>query len=255
MPADDRNLAAYLLEKKIKEALREQAQDKKDLSQTRYDVEGETLHSCFWTKSAAGYHMKETMHEFIKPNSPPAAPGYESRPKEMAEIGRAYHDGIQHKDKPDDYARILATSIVLNQCDAYIKRHQHDSMSQRLLAFELIITLKMSKNETAPGIDGLPYEFYKWLEIERKKRAENHEDTWNLMEILESLFEAIEIYGVAPCTDFNTGWMCPIYKGDRANIVNYRPVTLLNIDYKLMTKDTHCLACWMISCLNWAHRV
>jgi hypothetical protein len=41
MPPDDRSLTAYVLEKKINDTLREHAQEKQDLSQTQYDVEGE----------------------------------------------------------------------------------------------------------------------------------------------------------------------------------------------------------------------
>ncbi|KAJ6602577.1 hypothetical protein DFH09DRAFT_1068962 [Mycena vulgaris] len=48
MPVEDCNLTAYMLEKKINDTLRERAQEKQDLSQTQYDVEGETLHSRFW---------------------------------------------------------------------------------------------------------------------------------------------------------------------------------------------------------------
>jgi hypothetical protein len=33
------------------------------------------------------------------------------------------------------------------------------------------------------------------------------------------------------------GWLCPVFqKGDTGIISNYRPITLLNTDYKLMTK-------------------
>jgi len=76
----------------------------------------------------------------------------------------------------------------------------------------------MSKNGSAPGIDGLPYEFFKWLEIEFKNNEENGLD---IMELLQILFDDIETHGITPGTDFNTGWMCPIYKkGDRADVGN-----------------------------------
>jgi hypothetical protein len=182
--------------------------------------------------------MKETIHEFVKPNSSMAAPQYESRPKIMAEIGRAYHDNVQHRDKPDAYAKLLATTMVLEQCEAHLNERQHDSIGQGLLASELKIALRMSKNGSAPGIDGLPYEFYKWLELESRNNQVNILD---IMELLEALFEDIETHGITSGTEFNMGWMCPIYKkGDRAEVGNYRPITLLNVDYKLLTK-THSL--------------
>lgn len=38
-------------------------------------------------------------------------------------------------------------------------------------------------------------------------------------------------------TNFSEGWMCPIYKKkDRTDISNYRPITVLNADYKIMTR-------------------
>jgi hypothetical protein len=42
---------------------------------------------------------------------------------------------------------------------------------------------------------------------------------------------------MAAKTDFSIGWMCPIYKkNDRNEIANYRPIIILNSDYKIMTK-------------------
>jgi hypothetical protein len=42
---------------------------------------------------------------------------------------------------------------------------------------------------------------------------------------------------VSQGTNFAEGWMCPLYKKkDRRDIANYRPITLLNSDYKMFTK-------------------
>jgi hypothetical protein len=38
-------------------------------------------------------------------------------------------------------------------------------------------------------------------------------------------------------TGFSLGWMCPLFKKkDRTDIANYRPITVLNSDYKIFTK-------------------
>ena len=51
------------------------------------------------------------------------------------------------------------------------------------------------------------------------------------------LFRDIQEHGIDKCTSFTMGWMCPLFKKkDPMDIHNYYPITVLNTDYKLLTK-------------------
>ncbi|KAJ6495370.1 hypothetical protein C8R45DRAFT_756656, partial [Mycena sanguinolenta] len=120
----------------------------------------------------------------------------------MAEMARDYHDNIQSRDKLDEYARVLATTLVLEQCETHLNQQQHNSLDPNLSSSEVSAALRMSKNGSAPVLDGLPYEFYKWLEIEHKIENGKQEESVDIIEILVDVFRDIETHGIAAGTDF-----------------------------------------------------
>jgi hypothetical protein len=80
---------------------------------------------------------------------------------------------------------------------------------------------KMYKNK-APGIDGIPMEFYLKYEFL---------DDW-LAEILNSVVEQGQM-----TETMRTAVIKPFYKkGDRRLLKNYRPISLLTADYKILAK-------------------
>ena len=79
----------------------------------------------------------------------------------------------------------------------------------------------MKKNK-APGLDGLSNEFYQTF--------------WNNLEnpYLNMLYESFE-KGILPAS-LRKAVITLIFKqGDRSNLKNYRPISLTNSDYKILT--------------------
>jgi len=72
--------------------------------------------------------------------------------------------------------------------------------------------------------------------IHRKFDTKNPK-TFNVLRLLTLAFNDIEKYSIATGTNFAKGWLCPLYKkGDITEIGNYRPITVLNTDYRIFTR-------------------
>ena len=88
---------------------------------------------------------------------------------------------------------------------------------------ELAPCLKRLPPAKSPGPDGIPGEVWRWCAPAAAP-------------LLASLFSAIGSTKCLP-TEFNTGAVIPCYKaGDNCEISNYRPITLLNSDYRALAK-------------------
>ena len=89
---------------------------------------------------------------------------------------------------------------------------------------ELFKTLKAFKRNKSPGLDGITAEFYLrfWDAIKQK-----------LLKVYNQSFDL----GIVPAS-LRTGVITLLEKKgkDRVDVANWRPITLLNIDYKLLTK-------------------
>lgn len=103
---------------------------------------------------------------------------------------------------------------------------QHPDNNGVFTADELEKALSSTANNKRPGPDGLPYEFYKcfWLELHP-----------HLVAVCAETFSNPE--GRLP-DSLTTGVVTLLYKekGSRADLKNYRPITLLNTDYKIIAK-------------------
>ncbi|KAJ7643414.1 Endonuclease/exonuclease/phosphatase, partial [Mycena polygramma] len=166
------------------------------------------------------------------------------RSDEMAELARNYHNDLQHDESEQDSDR-KDTEIaeVLDHVDNQENAPGMQELAEDLTETDVLESLLGSAKGKAPGIDGIPAEFwiklyqiYKETEAENKKTGES-KPAFNVIKVLTILYNDIKHHDVARGTEFATGWMCPFFKKkDVTDIANYRPITLLNTDYKTYTK-------------------
>jgi hypothetical protein len=126
------------------------------------------------------------------------------------------------------------TDVQKKEASPYLKKNVSRTLSEAQMAFcghsisieELGRALKKLPSGKAPGIDGLPAEFFKryWYDLKS-----------DFQSVLECSFKS----GVLP-DSMKLSVITLIFKKDsRADLKNYRPISLLCTDYKMIAK---CLA-------------
>ncbi|KAL1937522.1 hypothetical protein VTO73DRAFT_13108 [Trametes versicolor] len=156
----------------------------------------------------------------------------------MAEVARAHYDGLQDCDpmsEDEPHAEYIREALL--PAKGRLTNEQKARMAQKITRDEVEEAVKEAARNKAPGLDGLPSEIWKtylaWYESDTKKG----ETAIDVVGALTTVFNDIARHGLLEESTFTEGWICPIYKKkDTREIVNYRPITLLNSDYKIMTK-------------------
>lgn len=109
--------------------------------------------------------------------------------------------------------------------DALLSATQVQSLDQVPTNFELSSVLQHTPNHKSPGLDGLPFEVYKYL-FDRFPVAKDL-----FLQILDDAF-----HGTIPPSWLQTRMVLLYKKGDPTLLSNWRPLSLINADAKLYTK-------------------
>ena len=133
-----------------------------------------------------------------------------------------YQEDPSLQNKSDKY---ISDFLGQNCTVPSLEEEDRDSCEGRITEKETAEALKDMKNGSSPGCDGLTTDFYKtfWQYIKEM--------------LLEFIERSIEI-GLVSQTQ-KRGIITLIHKGNnlqRDNLANWRPVTLLNTDYKILAK-------------------
>lgn len=98
-----------------------------------------------------------------------------------------------------------------------------DSIEHEFSYEEILNAIKSFSNDKSPGLDGLPAEFYKHFWNELKPY---------FLRMVQTVFDNGTL-----SRSQRQGLITLLYKkGPRESLKNWRPITLLNIDYKIITK-------------------
>lgn len=118
----------------------------------------------------------------------------------------------------------VAADCMLNSLTKVLSANSKQDLIEPITENELLDTIKRCTLKKAPGPDGITYEFYLV-----------HYTT--LKTDLLKLFNGIFNGSVKPLESFSDGIVTLIPKiGNKNDINNYRPISLLNTDYKLLCK-------------------
>ncbi|KAL1938552.1 hypothetical protein VTO73DRAFT_11575 [Trametes versicolor] len=202
----------------------------------RHSVQSETM-SRYWMRGNTTPEVSEEMYTMRQPGTSP--PAYTNHTRTMAEIARTFYDGIQHDDpleEDEDHSSYIEEALA--ETDARLDNSAKATLAQRLDRDDVAEAINAAATGKAPGLDGLPTEVWKaynrWYDADTKRGA----PAVDLTKALRCVYNDIEAHGLVEGSDFAHGWICPVYKlkKDKREISSYRPITLLNSDYKLMTK-------------------
>lgn len=192
-------------EGKFDEAKTETKKIRKTIKQERTDLRIKHLEEELW------FDVKKAKRGFVPSHTKMShKDGRIAKSNEKPEILAEYFGDTQWK-KPSPQTEVRSRMIFNETSD--IKTRRFDMT-------ELINILKKLKNSKSPGPDGIPVEFFKWL------NAENLE---LLLEILNACWE----FETIP-SEMELANVITLYKkGKVDDPANYRPISLLNTTYKI----------------------
>ena len=185
-------------------------------------------------------HKVSKPRDTVKQLLDPATNEMTRNSQRMAQIAAEYYKGMQHNDHdPHALPDEQTLDEILGPIRTKVTENTRHALASQITEEEVREAINKTTSEKAPGTDGIPIDLWKSLDDQFRsaKTEENANQKCDIVWTLTQVFRDIETHGVVEEAKFHEGCICPIYKKkDPSNAANYRPITLLNTDYKIFTK-------------------
>ena len=235
MDLTEKQVTSGILDEEIHTLERKRHTKVRDRTAVRHRLEAETMGKA-WCRSGKEQKPRDLLYALRIPNTEP--PVYEKWSDRMAEIAREYHNSLQEADDATSQCdRDEAIDDVLQCVDVTIPDAEKNKLTELIKPEEVRKAIKDLPDGKAAGVDGLPHELWKKLAEQYVDDVACERPAFDIIGSLTAVYNDIEKEGIVVGTSFSEGWMCPIYKkSDRTEICNYRPITILNTDYKMFMR-------------------
>ena len=234
LPEDEIKISTVHIKKQIQCLIRDTHQHNRDRLAAIDTAEGEKIGRT-WSNRHKTNKPRDTIKSLKTSQNETT-----TNSKIMAEMAAKYHHDLQFANHiPYDPPNNQKLSDILRPIKTRLSNASKVKLSTQILEDDIRQAIKKSANDKAPGLDGIPIELWKSLDDQYQSAQNNPgpNKKCNIVWSLTQVFQDIEKHGMDPNARLNKGCVSPIYKKkDPEDIANYRPITLLNTDYKILTK-------------------
>ena len=183
----------------------------------RWDLEGEKCSKSFFNILERQHMQNQTISELYIDDEKSKT---SENPKDILNSAKKFYESLYTREKISQPAiNKLLNKILINKKLS----NEHFKLCETVLSIVVVLNaIKSQKNNKSPGNDGITAEFYLHF---------SNEIAPVLLEVYNS-WKQIGTIGISS----RTGIISVTYKkGDKKDMANYRPISLLNLDYKIFT--------------------